>query len=200
MIDSEMRAWARWTGTARAGLAPERERRAPETGAGGGGGGGGIVLATLHSTPFQAQAADLAVDLALESASRLVVVNAVEMPLGRGPRRDLGDPHAVAAALEAPVLAAESMGTHATALRVRSLRPLATLLDVVVELRPAVVVFGPDPARLSRLRHISPAAYRRAARALERRTECLLWRPMPDLLAGPSPEGRARPPAAHPAR
>jgi nucleotide-binding universal stress UspA family protein len=155
-----------------------------------------IVLATLRSTPFDAQSAELAVDLALETAAPLVVVNVVDMPVGRCPGRDLGDPPAVAASLGAPADRAAALGVAVTVLRVRSVRPVATLVDLVRELAPGAVVFGPDPARLSRLRHLSPRQYRRAARMLAARTTCLLWRPELGQRDAPTAPPSARRPIA----
>lgn len=171
-------------GTVASGRWPAVVRMVPATGGGRGDGHGDgrhrarpVMLMTLQSTPFAPDAAALAIDLAIENAAALIVVNVVDCPVARGPRADLGDPPAVAEALRAPAARAAERGVVVRALRVRSQRPLATLVDLVGEHAPGVVVFGPDPARLSRLRHASPRRYRRAMRALEARTTCLLWRP-----------------------
>jgi hypothetical protein len=43
------------------------------------------------------------------------------------------------------------------------------LLEVVAEREPALLVFGPDRAQLSRRR------YRKAERAVRERVSCLVW-------------------------
>jgi hypothetical protein len=53
-------------------------------------------------------------------------------------------------------------------------------VDTVACEQPRLLVFGPDPARLSAWRHLSRRRYRRAVRALEERTDCLLWAPAAD--------------------
>jgi len=134
------------------------------------------MLATLRSTPFAPAAADLAVELAVETAAALVVVDVVDAPAGRARRIDPGPAPPAAAALRRPAERAAAAGLPATMLRVRAPRPIAALVELVGETAPAIVLLGSDPARLSRLRHLSPRAYRRAARVLEQRTSCLLWR------------------------
>jgi len=190
MVDMEMRAWARLmgrplrtlhsVGPAVARPAPDRPARVESPTAGG---AGAVVLATLRSAPLQVGAVDFAVDLALEGARRLVLVNVVEIPLGRGAHGDLGDPPAVAAAIHAHAERARAAGAAVAELRVRSPRPLAALVQTIAALAPGIVVLGADPDRLSRLRGLSPRGYRRAARALEARTTCLLWLPDRDRLA-----------------
>src|SRR4051794_32940314 len=76
-------------------LASSSERHSDERGS-------AVMLATLASTPFHARAAELAVELAVESAATLMVVNVIDLPVGRMPLRDLGDPAAVARSLRAP--------------------------------------------------------------------------------------------------
>ena len=190
MIDMEMRAWAR-----RNGKAPRTLRR-PAAGPGAGD-GRAVVLATLRSAPFDAVAAELAVDLALDGVRPLVVVNVVEMPVGRRPHPDLGDPPDVAAALAAPGDRARAAGATVTVLRVRSLRPLAALIGLIGDLAPAAVVFGADPERLSRARPLSRRVHRRAAGVIAARTSCLLWVPDPQPAAATAPPpvrgGRWRP-------
>jgi hypothetical protein len=109
--------------------------------------GSAVMLATLASTPFHARAAELAVELALESAAGLIDVNVIDLPVGRTPRRDLGDGAAVARSLRAPAERAAALGAPVTTLLVRSLRRVATLLALVSDYAPAVIVFGPDPGQ-----------------------------------------------------
>jgi len=85
---------------------------------------------------------------------------------------------------------ASGAGVHAESLRVRCLRPVETLLQIIAERRPPVVIFGPDADRLSRVGGgLSRRAYGRAWRRLARRVDCLLWRPDDE----PAGAVRARP-------
>jgi hypothetical protein len=209
MVDMEMRAWARCNGRAPRTLrrpaaatarSTEHEPAAVEDAISGDAAGDAraVVLATLRSALFDAGAADLAVDLALERGTTLVVVNVVELPPGGGRGPDLGDPPDLAAALRAPAERARTAGAAVSELRVRSARPLATLVRIIAALRPAIVVFGAVPERRARPRRLSPRAHRRAARALEARTTCLLWCPESHGPAAPTapppvPAGGRRP-------
>jgi hypothetical protein len=131
-----------------------------------------VVLATL-GVPFDPAAAAVAVDAAVEAGEPLILVNAVVLPpltmsvqMGYD---QLPDEPADAEAFGAPARLAASLGVAVERLRVRSPRPLEALLEVVGERRPGLLVFGPDRARMRR------RTYRKAARALQERTACLLW-------------------------
>jgi len=112
-----------------------------------------------------------AVDSAVESGQPLVLLNVAEvLPtvysfLGYGyvERDDLQD------ALRRPAELAHSLAVRVERLRVCSPHPVDALLEVVAERDPAVLVFGPDPTRISRRR------YRKAERAVRERTSCLVW-------------------------
>jgi nucleotide-binding universal stress UspA family protein len=136
-----------------------------------------VMLATFQSAPFQPDAARLAVDAAIESACPLLVVNVLEyVPAGRPARYEPPpDPPALAAALAAPAELAHAFGVRVERLRVRSPHPVAALLDLVAERRPALIAFGPDGAALRRLRQPSWRRYRRFVEALEREAPGLLW-------------------------
>jgi Universal stress protein family len=130
-----------------------------------------VVLATL-AVPFDADAARFAVEAALEGASPLVVLDAVELPPW---------PLAIAtrhAALEEPddrdriratAEQARQMGLRVQLLRVCSPRPVDALLEVTAEQRAALLVLGPDRACLRR------RVLARAARRVRRRAACLVW-------------------------
>jgi hypothetical protein len=165
------------------------------------------MLVTFDSAPFQADAARLAVDAAVEAGQPLLVVNVVEfVPGGRLVTIDAPlDPPAVAAALSAPAQLAHGLGARVERLRVLSPRPVAALLALVAERRPALVAFGPDPRALHRLRRPTRRRARRIERALERDASCLLWSAQapvagaasssarPSSRASPAPIRRARP-------
>jgi nucleotide-binding universal stress UspA family protein len=131
-----------------------------------------VLLATLD-VPYAEEAIAFAVDAAVENGQPLVLVNAVEVlpthyaVLGYGyvEKDDLQE------ALFEPVKLACSLAVKVERLRVCSPHPVDALLEVVAEREPSVVVFGPDPGKLSRRR------YRRAERAVRERSACLVWSP-----------------------
>ncbi len=128
-----------------------------------------VMLATLD-VPFDEDAARIAVDSAVESGQRLIVVSVEELLLA--PMEVLmgwGGPQPEAEAYLAPAELAASLGVPAERLRVKSPHPVAALLELVAEREPGLVVFGPDRARLK------PRRYRKAARALRGRAACLVW-------------------------
>jgi hypothetical protein len=130
-----------------------------------------VVLATL-GVPFDDAAAAFAVDAAVESGQRLVVANVVELaPLAMcaNMRYELEDRPELAAALRAPAELARSLGVAVERLRVRSLRPIEALLELVAELEPGLLVFGPDRSRLR------TRMYEKAARRIRERAPCLVW-------------------------
>jgi nucleotide-binding universal stress UspA family protein len=129
-----------------------------------------VLLATLD-VPFSEEATAFAVDSAVESGRPLILVNAAEVlpttytVLGWGyvEREDLQD------ALRKPAELAHSLAVRVERLRVCSPHPVDALLEVVAEREPALLVFGPDRAQLSRRR------YRKAERAVRERVSCLVW-------------------------
>ena len=131
-----------------------------------------ILLATL-GVPFDERAAAFAVDAAVESGQPLIVANVVELPpLTMSVRMgydQLADPPELAEALLAPARLAHSLGVQVERLRVRSMHPLAALLELAREREPGLLVFGPDRRRLRRSR------YRKAARAVSEAAPCLVW-------------------------
>jgi nucleotide-binding universal stress UspA family protein len=135
-----------------------------------------VLLATL-GVPFDDEAAAFAVDTAVESGAQLIVANCVELPplpmsvmLGH----DQIDLPEVVEAIRAPAQLAQRLGVDVERIRVKSLRPIEGLLELVAERRPGLVVFGPDRARVSR------RVYRKACRLLRDRLDCLVWIAQPD--------------------
>jgi hypothetical protein len=145
------------------------------------GGSRTVMLVTLASTPFDTTAVSFAVDAALESGLVLMVVNVVERlltPGGSGLICDASDEQAaVVASLRAPAELAHALGAEVRRLRVHSPRPAAALLELVLERDPMLVVFGPDPKKLSRFRGLSRRGYKHVRGRLESKTRCLLWCP-----------------------
>jgi nucleotide-binding universal stress UspA family protein len=135
-------------------------------------GGRPVLLATLD-VPFAEAAAAFAVDAAVECGKPLILVTVVEMPLGPmcvlmgygdlGPRED------EAARFRAPAELAHTLGVEVERLRVRSPHPVDALLELVAELAPGLLVFGPDRSKLR------PRRYRKAAQAVRERASCLVW-------------------------
>jgi hypothetical protein len=60
-------------------------------------------------------------------------------------------------------------------LRVRTPRPVETLLELVTDLHPGLLVFGPDRSAMRGRR------YRRSVRVVRERVTCLVWFP-PDAV------------------
>jgi hypothetical protein len=136
------------------------------------------MLATLADTPFDDHAVKVAIDVAREHGVRLIVVDVVDLPpVGRAAPSDPGAPPAAAMALGRVTDGALAAGVDVMVIRGRSPRPLATLVELVSEHRPCLLVFAPDPEALSALRGLSRRRYRRAVRLLDRRIPCLLWTP-----------------------
>jgi hypothetical protein len=131
-----------------------------------------VLLVTL-GVPFDPDASAFAVDAAVEAGQGLIVANVVELPpltmsvqlgydqLPQSPEDE--------AAFREPAALAHSLGVEVERLRVRSLRPVEAVLELVVERRPGVLVFGPDRRR------IKPRRYRKAAKAVRDRANCLVW-------------------------
>jgi hypothetical protein len=69
-------------------------------------------------------------------------------------------------------------GVAVATMRGPSVRPVATLVRVVAEQRPRLLVFGADPGGLSPWRGLTPRRHARALRVLDQRTTCLLWSPV----------------------
>jgi nucleotide-binding universal stress UspA family protein len=136
------------------------------------GGSRPILLATLE-VPFEEEAAAFAVDSAVECGQKLIVANVVEVPLGPlclfTGYGALEPSEADAARLRAPAELAHGLGVRVERLRVRSPHPVDALLELVAELRPGLLVFGPDRSK------IKPRLFRRVAKKIRARVSCLVW-------------------------
>ena len=130
-----------------------------------------VVLATL-GVPFDGDAARLAVQAALESGSRLIVLDAVQLPLWpqaiatRHADIELAEDRERIRALAGQ---AAGLGLDVEHLRVRSPHPVDALLEVAGERQAALLVVGPDRSRLK------PRPFSRMVRRIRRRASCLLW-------------------------
>jgi hypothetical protein len=130
-----------------------------------------VLLVTLD-VPFDPAAVEFGVDAAVEAGQPLMVVNVVASALlpcstllgyEYLPRQDVEE------SLHAPAALARSLGVDVQRLRLVSPHPVAALVELVSERRAGLVVFGPDQAKLR------PRRYRKALRAIERSTTCLVW-------------------------
>jgi nucleotide-binding universal stress UspA family protein len=131
-----------------------------------------VLLATFD-VPFDAKAAVVAVDAAVESGHELIVANVVELPplpmsviMGY---EQLDYTAEMEESLRSPVQLAASLGVSVERLRVRSPRPVEALLQLARERRPGLLVLGPDQNQMSRRR------YRKAVRAVREDAPCLVW-------------------------
>ncbi|HZQ15807.1 MAG TPA: universal stress protein [Gaiellaceae bacterium] len=129
-----------------------------------------VLLATLD-VAFDEEAVAFALDSAVETGRPLLVVNAAEVLLTPATLVGYGyvEKEHLQAELGRPAELARDLAVRVERLRVCSPHPLDALLQVVADRRPAVLVFGPDRTRLSARR------YRRAARAVAERADCLVW-------------------------
>lgn len=149
---------------------PTRRPAAPSRASTEGAAARPVVLATLD-VPLDARAAAFAVDAATETGAPLHVVNAVErqfVPTTLAGWDYVADPE-IEASLRAPCELAASLGVAVDRVRLRSPSPVRALLELTAERGAGLLVFGPDPARLSRRR------YRRAAGTVRERAACLVW-------------------------
>jgi nucleotide-binding universal stress UspA family protein len=133
-----------------------------------------VLLATLD-VPFDPGAATVAVDAAVESGQPLIVANVAELPplplsviMGYD---DLGYTEEMERSLREPAQLAQSLGLRVERLKVKSPHPIEALLQLTTERAVGLLVFGPDRAKLGRLR------FRRSVRALRARATCLVWLP-----------------------
>jgi hypothetical protein len=132
-----------------------------------------VVLATL-SVRVDPVAERVAIEAALETGARLLLANMIWLPphpttliLAREyatlpHEEDLEEVRGTAGR-------AAALGIPTELLRISSRRPLVTLIELVHEREPGLVVLGPDPRR-------SPRWWRAlAARRIRARVDCLVW-------------------------
>jgi universal stress protein family protein len=134
-----------------------------------------VMLATL-GVPFVEAALEVAVDGAVETGQPLIVVNVTRLEplslsllMGYDALEEFTPE--VSASTKRPAEIAAGFGLKVERLRVRSPRPVTALLELVRERGPGLLVFGPDPRRLSLRR------FRKAASALRADAGCLVWLP-----------------------
>ena len=131
------------------------------------------VMLVTFDVPFEPEASALAVDAAVESGQRLIIVNAVEITLGPVPLsmyQYVGPPD-VEDALRVPADLAHSLAVEVERLRLCSPRPIDALLELVAERAPGLLVVGPDRERLKR------RTYAKLTKRIRERATCLVWLP-----------------------
>jgi len=132
------------------------------------------VMLVTFDVPVRADAAELAVDAAVESGQDLLLVNLVELPI-RPMTFSWGSETVVLedvdASLRAPAELAHALAVTVERLRVVSPRPLAALMELVGERLPGLLVLGADTGRMRGRR------YRKAARRIREEAPCLVWIP-----------------------
>jgi nucleotide-binding universal stress UspA family protein len=152
-----------------------------------GGGVRPVVLGTL-SIRVDPTAEDMAIASALEAGAPLIVVNAMRLPPYPATIMLLGARNATLPdeedleAVRATAQRAAELGIRTELLRVTANRPVRALLEIADERDAGLLVFGPDLSRTRR------RAFRRAARAVRRGANCLVWI-APDGWLTPGAEG-----------
>lgn len=130
------------------------------------------VLLLTFDVPVTAEAAELAVDTAVESGQPLIVVNAVELsirPMTSSWGIEVVVAEDVDESLRAPAELARSLSVEVERIRLVSPRPVAAVLELVGERRPGLLVLGSDRSRMSR-RRVS-----RTETRILREAPCLVW-------------------------
>jgi Universal stress protein family len=153
-----------------------RTRRDPTTHAGVDAGGARPVMLATLGVPFVEAAVAVAVDGAVETGQPLIVVNvtrleplSLSLVMGYDALEEFTPE--VSASTRRPAEIAAGFGLEVERLRVRSPRPITALVELIRERGPGLLVFGPDPHRISRRR------FRKAVSTLRATANCLVWLP-----------------------
>ena len=132
------------------------------------------VMLVTFDVPVRTDAANVAVDSAVESGQPLLLVNLVDFPI-RPMTASWGQEVVVLedvdASLRAPAELAHSLAVSVERLRVVSPRPMKALLELVGERQPGLIVLGADATRMRK------RAYAKAARTIREGAACLVWIP-----------------------
>ena len=132
------------------------------------------VMLVTFDVPVRADAAELAVDAAVESGQKLLLVNFVELtirPMTASWGAETVVLEDVETSLRAPAELAHSLAVTVERLRIVSPRPLRALLELVGERLPGLLVLGADTGRMRGRR------YRKAAHRIREEAPCLVWIP-----------------------
>ena len=129
-------------------------------------------MLVTFDVPVRPDAAELAVDAAVESGQPLLVVNVVEMlirPMTASLGTDVVVVEDVDESLRAPSALARDLAVTVERIRLVSPRPVKALLELVGERLPGLLVIGPDDRRIGRRR------LARIERRIRRDAPCLVW-------------------------
>lgn len=132
---------------------------------------GTVILATL-AVPFDPEAVRVAAQAALETGSRLIVVDAVERPwwpMALTMRYAELEEAEDRAQIKELVGHIAGLGIAVEHLRVPSPRPVDALLELAGEYQAGLLVLGPDRSRFR------PRLFARIAKRVRKRSPCLLW-------------------------
>jgi cytosine/adenosine deaminase-related metal-dependent hydrolase len=132
-------------------------------------------MLVTFDVPFSAEATELAVDAAVESGQRLIVVNVAQVVLGPvslSMKYEYIGTREVEEALRVPAALAHSLAVDVERLRLCSPRPIEALLELVAERAPGLLVVGPDRERLKR------RTYAKLTKRIRERAACLVWLPV----------------------
>jgi len=138
------------------------------------------------AVPIDPAGERMALDTALETGARLVLVDVRAMPQApmttmlHGadgallPHEDARDE------VRASAQRAAALGVQTLLLWVGTRRPARALLEVAAEQSAALLVFAPDRNAMGARR------FRRTARAVRRKADCLVWVTLDDRAGGPA--------------
>ena len=132
---------------------------------------GVVVLATL-AVPFDPEAVRVAAQAALETNSRLIVVDAVERPWWpqsltmRYAELELDEDRDQIKALVSQM---SGLGLEVEHVRIPTAKPVDAVLDLAGEYQAGLLVLGPDRSRFR------PRLFARISRRVRKRAPCLLW-------------------------
>jgi nucleotide-binding universal stress UspA family protein len=130
------------------------------------------VMLVTFDVPFEPEAAEFAVDAAVESGQPLIIVNAAEVPLGPislSMKYEYVGTQEVEDALREPAALAASLAVEVERIRLCSPRPIQALVELVGERRPGLLVVGPDRTRMRK------RTYAKLAKRIRERAACLVW-------------------------
>jgi hypothetical protein len=153
---------------------PEHISPVAERPSGPSGPAGSVVLATL-AVPFDPAGERMAIDSALETGARLVLVDVRAIPQApmsimlHGPDGALLPRDDARPEVRASAQRAAALGVQTLLLWVGTRRPARALLEVAAEQSAALLVFAPDRSAVGTRR------FRRTARAVRRQAGCLVW-------------------------
>ena len=141
-----------------------------------------VVLATL-GVPLDPAGERMAIDTAVETGARLVIVNVRVVPYAPMstvlygatlPSEEARDE------VHASAERAAALGVRTLLLRVGTRRPVRALLEVTAEQSAGLLVFGPDRTAMRTRR------FRRCARAIRSKADCLVWVTLDDPAGHPT--------------